>query len=421
MSLTLGMSPKIKAQIARLKKSDNDAAVKIRKLYARGLRASDLEKEAFQTTGRNVLVKGATATFKGFDNSIIRVDMQTENPMAEAKPKKKTAKPPTAKQLRARAKFVKMVKARAKAARAAKRAAGIKVKPKTRVAAPKRKRNIAGYISADGIFHPIRSGTTPSGRPAKKLYSPKKVGEKAAYSTKSAAKLKRGHKAALKGQRSLTAGTSLKQRAISNPRSAHKVSAIKKDLIYAVMNATGGGYSYSQLKTYSVTRLESLLGKVKAKKNPSTAKGKALFKEFSGRPARKVSEAYAPKGSGAKGTLGAMGKLVKIKVRGRTALDFRPTKAILARDAKNQMYVLGKGYKLNLKGKRHNPTGFEDLGAIESIEYEATKTHLDGVPTIYVHKMGEEGGAKPHLLVNDEGLAIISGGDYTITERGIEN
>lgn len=183
---------------------------------------------------------------------------------------------------------------------------------------------------------------------------------------------------------------------------------------------TANDYSFHGSRDVSGTVRDALRGRGKSA-NPGAAKGKALFKEFAGRPARKVSRTYAPKGSGAKGTLGAMGKLVKIKVRGRTALDFTPTKAILARDAKNQMYVLGRGYKLNLKGKRHNPTGFEDLGQIDAIEYEATKSHLDGVPTIYVHKMGEEGGARPHLLVNEEGLAIISGGEYSIDERGIIN
>jgi len=86
------------------------------------------------------------------------------------------------------------------------------------------------------------------------------------------------------------------------------------------------------------------------------------------------------------------------------------------------MVVLGKHYTLkNWKGKRRNPDGFTDLGEISVIEYAATKDHLDGKPTLYYHRMGEDGGEKPHAVVNGEGLLLIEGGDYTITSRGIEN
>lgn len=159
------------------------------------------------------------------------------------------------------------------------------------------------------------------------------------------------------------------------------------------------------------------------KKKNGTSAAKAAYKEFTGKPSRKVSTMYAPKGSGARGTLAAMGKLKKIHVKGRTALDFKgganaPT---LARDPKtNQMFVLGKNYRL--KRARKNSATMEDLGEITRLEYEAQKVHLGDTQTVtYFHQMGEEGGAKPHCLVNSEGLIVISGGDYTITERGIEN
>lgn len=157
------------------------------------------------------------------------------------------------------------------------------------------------------------------------------------------------------------------------------------------------------------------------KKKNGVSQARAAFKEFTGKPSRKVINNYAPKGSGARGTLAAMGKLKKIFVKGRTPLDFKNANATLARDPKsNQMFVLGKGYKLALP--RKNPTGMEDLGPITRIEYEAEKVHLgDKGNVIYFHRMGEEGGKKPHCLVNSEGLIIISGGDYSIGAEGIRN
>lgn len=159
------------------------------------------------------------------------------------------------------------------------------------------------------------------------------------------------------------------------------------------------------------------------KKKNGLSAAKAAYKEFTGKTSRKVSNNYAPKGSGARGTLAAMGQLKKIHVKGRTPLDFKggPNAPLLARDPKtNQMFVLGKQYKLTLP--RRNPTGMEDLGEITKLEYEAQKVHLGDSQTVtYFHRMGEEGGEKPHCLVNSEGLIVISGGDYSIGPEGIRN
>lgn len=57
------------------------------------------------------------------------------------------------------------------------------------------------------------------------------------------------------------------------------------------------------------------------------------------------------------------------------------------------------------------------------IEYEAYKPHLYGKfsPTyLFFHKMGEEGGRQPELIVQNGCLMPIKG-DYTITREGIRN
>lgn len=144
--------------------------------------------------------------------------------------------------------------------------------------------------------------------------------------------------------------------------------------------------------------------------------------EFVGRPSKKIISTYAPKGSGAKpySTLVAMGKLKKVYIKGRTPLNFNGA-AILAHDPKtDKMFVLGREY--TLKHLKKNPDGFEDLGEVTRIEYEATKTHLgDETPVTYFHKLGEEGGEKPHAVINEENLLLLEGGDYYITPEGIRD
>jgi hypothetical protein len=209
---------------------------------------------------------------------------------------------------------------------------------------------------------------------------------------------------------------------VKNPLSAAEAKQLRDELFY--LRGKGAKRTAAEKKRQAaifkaILRYE----KYQQVKNPGTTAAKAAYKEFTGKPSRKVISMYAPKGSGARGTLAAMGKLKKIYVKGRHALDFKggvnaPT---LARDPKtNQMFVLGKQYKLNLP--RRNPTGMEDLGEITKLEYEAQKVHLGDTQTVtYFHRMGEEGGKKPHCLVNSEGLIVISGGDYTIGAEGIRN
>lgn len=156
--------------------------------------------------------------------------------------------------------------------------------------------------------------------------------------------------------------------------------------------------------------------------NGSAAK---LRREWSGKSG-KVTNSYAPKGSGVKGTVIKMGELKKVYIKGRAPMTFPAGAAMLAyapkaSRRKDQMVVLGKGYKLH-QVRRANPEGLEDLGEITQIEYIETKHQFgDTEPVTYFHKLGEEGGERPHAVINDEGLLLIEGGDYTITPEGIRD
>ncbi len=325
--------------------------------------------------------------------------------MATTKDKKKR-KPgePSPAQLRARKKFAAMAKARAKAARLAKKAAGIKTPSKKRAttAKPTKRRN---------SLEPDRIHTT-------KVRQHWRVGPESAW--------KRAEKA---GQQRLFA---MNGKPASGSEEWERLWANYVNAIASVGDAKNKGQRRAALmrwgkaekaiEKHSPGFLDQIRASERAPKTNGSGikKAKAQRKEFLGSPARKVVSTTVPKGAKPKGALSKMGRLMRVKVKGRSWMDFQgvPT---LARDAKNKMFITGNGYKITAKGKKRNPDGFEDLGEITHIEYVATKAHLDGYPVTYVHAMGEEGGAKPHAVVNSDGLLLIEGGDYTITSRGIEN
>lgn len=71
------------------------------------------------------------------------------------------------------------------------------------------------------------------------------------------------------------------------------------------------------------------------------------------------------------------------------------------------------------------PAWFPDdlmaAGKVVAIEYETTKDHLDGVPTIYRHEYAEEYGERPTMAFSPEGETVFVGGDWWITPEGIRN
>jgi len=83
-----------------------------------------------------------------------------------------------------------------------------------------------------------------------------------------------------------------------------------------------------------------------------------------------------------------------------------------------------KGNRLHITGarfRRPNPPGEVDYGEILRIAYVADKEHLesDRKSRTYEHKFGDEGSPLPHLVVDSEGLPIISGGGYRVSPEGI--
>ena len=149
-----------------------------------------------------------------------------------------------------------------------------------------------------------------------------------------------------------------------------------------------------------------------ASQNPSR-KTRELYEKFNGRPARKTTTKSAPNGTPK--NVAKLGGLRLIKTTDGRKWKFSGSGAPdLAADSRGRLHVVGGSY-------RANPAG-EHVGEIEQIEYETKKPHL-GQPqqTIYYHRLGEEGGKRPRLVIDREGLIKIHGGDYRIEADGIHD
>lgn len=153
-------------------------------------------------------------------------------------------------------------------------------------------------------------------------------------------------------------------------------------------------------------------GSAKPIKNPSIT---VLSKTFQGDADGSVQEEYAA--SAAPKNLARAGRLVFLKVAGKT---YRIPGATVAIAPNNKLWIVGSRAPLfNTKAK---PGEGLDVGEVSHICYETAKKHIgDGKRYEYVHEFGEEGGRRPHLIIDHEGMPILRGGDYTIKAEGIVN
>lgn len=274
---------------------------------------------------------------------------------------KKTKRKPTPAQIRARKAFGRMAKQRARLSRL------------------KRKRNVTmGFRDSRGVFHPIRESED---------YSKAKAGEtgKAPKRTKST-KVKRAMK---------KAASTARGRAATKARKA----------------------TTSRLAGRALSRSVSLPPVKRKRKNPSAVLRKKR-ERFTGKKSKQTLNLIAP--TGAPKQFAILGRLKAIKTRGKVLSVPRSKNpngngVYLAEDAGGHLHIIGDPLPvLPEKGR--------DLGPITEIEYIAQKPHL-GYPdtTEFFHEFGERGGEKPHLVTDAEGALWIEGGDYFITERGVEN
>lgn len=156
------------------------------------------------------------------------------------------------------------------------------------------------------------------------------------------------------------------------------------------------------------------------KRNPGvTTKSKATRKLFTGMKSRRTITPLAPRGTPK--SVAILGKLVKIRTRSRT---FTPPKKkgrnpepdiFLAADDRGNLHIVGDPLPVL-------PGPARDLGEIVELDYATRKPHLGyDETTEFFHELGEEGGRRPHLVTDAEGHLKIAGGDYYIERDGIHD
>lgn len=231
----------------------------------------------------------------------------------------------------------------------------------------KRARNVAaGFYDGAGVFHPIRSAADYDGGTA---------GE-----------------------------TGGKPR---HTRSKKKRAAVKK------ASATARHKAETKARKATTSRLasRSLFRSVplKKKRNPNV---KELREKFTGTKSRKTATMNAAPGTPK--NLAKLGKLILIKAEKATIKPSSGTTWLCA-DSKGKLHLATSAARL-YDGPATN------FGAVSQIEYEAIKPHLGHKrPTIFFHKMGEEGGSKPVLIGDGKGGLKFRGGSYRIEREGIVN
>jgi len=156
------------------------------------------------------------------------------------------------------------------------------------------------------------------------------------------------------------------------------------------------------------------LRKKPAKRNPSA---RELSERFQGRSTGRTVELKAS--TRAPDDLALAGRLVFLKLVGAKTLKI-PGAVVGVSPKTERLWIVGDRAPL-LKPKARAGEAL-DFGEIDRICYETAKKHIgNGKRSEYVHTFGENGGRKPRLQVDADGMPIIVGGDYKIRAEGIIN
>lgn len=230
----------------------------------------------------------------------------------------------------------------------------------------KRARNVAqGFYDASGVFHPIRSSADYDGGTA---------GE--------------------------GGGKPRRTRSKKRQAAARKASA----------TARHRASTKSRKATTSRLASRSLFRSVPLKKKRRNPNVRELREKFTGTASRKTATMNASEGTPA--SLAKLGKLILIKTQRGTIQPASGTTWLCA-DAKGKLHLTTTAARL-IDGPAQN------FGEVSQIEYEAIKPHLGHKrPTIFFHKMGEEGGKRPVLIADGKGGLKLRGGSYRIEREGI--
>lgn len=194
------------------------------------------------------------------------------------------------------------------------------------------------------------------------------------------------------------------------------VSGRTKTTHRVVKNAKGKGQSAKHGSGKSAVASSS-------KKNSNTTALKKIRQDFLGRGnTGRVLKLYTPPGSPK--DVAAMAKLTLIKLANGKEQKFANGSAWIGGIKRGDW----RRMVIGLKQPITMPNGLDadkahDFGEVKLIEYRARKPHLYGENSPeypFYHKLGDEGGRRPHLILLN-GCLAFRGGGYGIQREGIRN
>jgi hypothetical protein len=157
----------------------------------------------------------------------------------------------------------------------------------------------------------------------------------------------------------------------------------------------------------------------KKKTNPNAGR---IHHEFTGTPASHIETGFVVPAN-APANVDQLGRLVGIKLANGKLLSFRsnPARLCATETAGRRRMIIA------LKSPYKMPNGSAagqayDYGEVAEVSYRARKPHLyhNAREFEFYHRMGEEGGRRPHLILRN-GALELRGGDYSIKREGIRN
>lgn len=202
--------------------------------------------------------------------------------------------------------------------------------------------------------------------------------------------------------RTISAVKTAKRRSAASRQTGRKA---KKTSVRSVVKTRKG--STKRVAKRAVKKSSRVL---KGKRNPSA---ESIRKTFAGSVSGE-RELFFPQGTPS-GKLAKLGRLVSITTKAGTIKPISGT-AWLCADTKGKLHIGSTKQAPLIDGPARN------FGEVTKLEYEGSKPHLGyRGPIIWFHRVGEENQIRPTLRADGKGGLVFRGGDYRITERGIEN
>jgi hypothetical protein len=153
--------------------------------------------------------------------------------------------------------------------------------------------------------------------------------------------------------------------------------------------------------------------------SPSVAR---IYSEFRGKEnSGRVLNTYTPAGSPKDAAV--LGRINHVLLADGRKVIFRRNPALLlgAQRGNSRRLYIGLKRPFAMPNGVKNGAAF-NYGEVKEVDYNADKPHLYKTPVVirFYHQLGEEGGKRPQLILQN-GVLALRGGDYTIAREGIRN